>query len=103
MDLVVEIYELTKSFPTEEKFGLISQMRRCAVSIPSNIAEGRRRKSIGDYSRFLFFAFGSAAELETQLELSLRLKFCNNERAEKAGALLVEVSKMLNTMTFNLR
>lgn len=75
MDLVEDVYKLTASLPTEEKFGLCSQMRRCAVSIPSNIAEGYNRSHLGDYLRFLSIAKGSAGELQTQLEISARLGF----------------------------
>ena len=73
MDLVVEIYKLTKNFPKSEIYGLTSQMKRCAVSIPSNIAEGRRRGSRKDYRHFLIIAYGSGAELETQIEIVKRL------------------------------
>jgi len=75
MDLVVEIYKLTDRFPKSEIYGLISQMRRCAVSIPSNIAEGRKRGSRKEYHHFLTISYGSGAELETQLEIAERLKF----------------------------
>jgi four helix bundle protein len=69
MELVVEIYKLTDKFPKEEIYGIISQMRRCAISIPSNIAEGRRRDGKKDFRRFLIIAYGSGAELETQIEI----------------------------------
>ena len=69
MDLTKCIYIVTKKLPPEEKFGLMSQMQRCAVSIPSNIAEGNKRTSSRDYAQFLRIASGSAAELETQLLL----------------------------------
>lgn len=75
MDLVVDIYRRTKNFPAEEKFGITSQIRRSAVSIPSNIAEGAARQSKKDFSRFLYISLGSLAELETQLEISVRLEF----------------------------
>ncbi len=75
MDLVVNIYRITKNFPSEEKFGITSQIRRSAVSIPSNIAEGAARQSKKDFSRFLYISLGSLAELETQLEISARLEF----------------------------
>ena len=70
IDLVVNIYSLSKSFPSEEKFGLTSQIRRSAISVPSNIAEGAAKKSKKEFSRFLYFSLGSLAELETQIEIS---------------------------------
>ena len=69
MQLARDVYDLTKQLPDDERFGLVSQMRRCAVSIPSNVAEGSKRKSDKDYAQFLSIAAGSAAELETQLLL----------------------------------
>lgn len=78
MELVTGIYRLTSDFPSEEKFGLSSQMRRAAISIPSNIAEGAARKNTKEYIQFLHHALGSAAEIETQLDLSNRLGFAEN-------------------------
>jgi four helix bundle protein len=75
MDLVVEVYKLTADFPDSEKFGLTSQIRRCSVSIPSNIAEGAARESKKEFKRFLFISLGSATELETQIEISYRLAY----------------------------
>ncbi|MDP3793835.1 MAG: four helix bundle protein [Candidatus Uhrbacteria bacterium] len=98
MDLVVLIYGLTKSFPEEEKYSLTNQMRRCVVSIPSNIAEGRRRGSQKDYRQFLIIAYGSGAELETQIEIADRLGFGKGVEKIKAKDLLTEVMKMLNKM-----
>ncbi len=69
MDVVEDIYKITKTFPKDELYGLISQMRRCAVSIPSNTAEGFTRKHNKEYSQFLYIALGSSAELETQIEI----------------------------------
>lgn len=77
--LCLETYALTKRFPNEEKYGLVSQLNRCAVSIPSNIAEGYTRKSTADYIRFLYMSYSSLAELETQLLLSKDLNFINKE------------------------
>ncbi len=78
MDLVDEIYEVTKDFPNDEKFGLISQMRRSAVSIPSNIAEGAARKSQTEFANFLNIAKGSLSELETQVIISKRQNYIND-------------------------
>jgi len=78
MDLVVCIYETVKNFPKEELYGLTSQMKRSAVSIPSNIAEGAGRQSQAEFIRFLYIALGSVSELETQLEIAFRLGFIGN-------------------------
>ncbi len=98
MDLVVEIYKLTEYFPKSEIYGLTSQMKRCVVSIPSNIAEGRRRGSRKDYRHFLIIAYGSGAELETQIEIVKRLQFNKNLDFIKADNLLNEIMRMLNKM-----
>ncbi len=102
MDLVVMIYELTNNFPADERFGLISQMRRCAISIPLNIVEGRRRGTRLDYAHFLRIAYGSGAELETQIEISRRLKYVDLEKSQLAEASLFEIMKMLNVMLRSL-
>ncbi len=96
MDLVIEVYQLTKEFPKEEIYGLTSQMKRSAVSIPSNIAEGSRRSSRKDFCNFLYHAYGSGAELETQVEISKRLSFGKVDKYEKVKSLLNEVMRMLN-------
>lgn len=75
IDFVIAIYDLTKDFPSDEKFGITSQLRRAAVSIPSNIAEGAARNSKKDFIRFLYISLGSLAEVETQLEIADRLDF----------------------------
>ena len=96
IDLSVEVYELTKSFPDSEKFGLVSQLRRCVVSIPSNIAEGSSRSSDKDFARFLQIALGSAFELETQILISEKvLKFDKVKIAELTTKIL-EIQKMIN-------
>ena len=98
IELVVCIYIYTKKFPADEKFGLVSQMRRAAVSIPSNIAEGSRRQ--GKYTiHFLTISFGSASELETQIEISKRLDYGKSAERSDCEKLLSEVLRMLNTMT----
>ena len=76
IDFVTSIYEVTKNFPDEEKFGITSQIRRAAVSIPSNISEGAARNSDREFLHFLYIALGSAAEIETQLTISEKIKYC---------------------------
>ncbi len=83
MDLVEDIYKLTASFPTEEKFGLVSQMTRAAVSIPSNIAEGAGRNSDKDFAHFISIAIGSLYELNTQIVLSERLGYINPSQSQE--------------------
>lgn len=103
VDLVMSIYGLTEKFPAAEMYGLTSQMRRSAVSIPSNIAEGRRRGSRKDYLQFLRIAYGSGAELETQLTIAEKLSFGDKTDYNKIVDLLDEVMRMLNTMTGKLQ
>ncbi len=97
ISLVENVYRMTRSFPKEEIFGLVSQMRRCAVSIPSNIAEGSRRTSI-ERKNFLRIAFGSASELETQIEIGRRLEYIDMKTFENSSELLTEVLTRLNKM-----
>jgi len=94
IELVKQVYVVTTNFPKEEKYGLISQLRRASVSIPSNIAEGNSRSSDRDYKRFVEIAYGSALELETQLIISVELKFIdeNNEIFSQ----LEQVKKLLS-------
>lgn len=100
--LVKQVYLLTGTFPAEEKFGIISQMRRAAVSIPSNIAEGQARRTTGDYIRFVSNAEGSLAELETQLIISIEIGFCDKTSADGCFALMTEIRKMLNALRRSL-
>jgi len=102
INLVIEIYRLTNSFPRTEMYGLISQIRRAAVSIPSNIAEGRCRSTRKDFVQFLRIANGSAAELETQLILSNKLSFISILDYNKASDELNEIMCMLNAMITKL-
>lgn len=97
MDLVKEVYLITDNYPKEELFGLVSQMRRAAISIPSNIAEGRMR-SQKEFRKFLLIAFGSGAELETQIEIAESLSFPNKVNYDRIKELLSEVMKMLNAL-----
>ncbi len=98
MQLVIAMYELTDQFPDEEKFGLVSQMRRAAVSIPSNIAEGRRRGTKKNFLSFLRIAYGSGSELETQIEISKALRKTKQLDYKQVETLLNEVMRMLNSM-----
>jgi four helix bundle protein len=90
------IYRLTSEFPSEEKFGLISQMRRAAVSVPSNIAEGQARHTSGEFVLFVSHAKGSFAELDTQLVLAVELGFLKADRAKPCAISIEELRRMLN-------
>jgi four helix bundle protein len=103
MDLATTIYAATRRFPKEEMFGLTNQLRRASVSIPSNIAEGKGRASYGELLHFLGIARGSALEVHTQLELSIRLGFGSADELSSAKALANEVSKILNASINTLR
>ncbi len=103
MELVEAVYGITKLLPKEELFGLSSHARRAAISIPSNIAEGRRRGSRKEYAQFLLTAYGSGAELETQIEIIMRVYKLNTILIERASRLLEEVMRMLNSMINKLR
>lgn len=92
------VYGLTQSFPSDEKFGIVAQMRRAAVSVPSNIAEGQARRTTGEFIQFLSHAEGSVAELDTQLILSIELKFCSNVAADASFTLISEIRRMLNAL-----
>ena len=92
------VYRITQSFPSEEKFGLVAQMRRAVVSIPSNLAEGQARHTTGEFIQFISHAEGSVAELDTQLILSIELKFCRSDSVEPAFQLITELRAMLNVL-----
>ena len=98
IDLVVEVYKLTAIYPPEEKYGLVSQSRRCTVSIPSNIAEGKRRGTKAQFIHFLTISFGSGAELETQIIIAKKLEYAELKDYIKVDLLLDEVMRMLNTL-----
>ena len=100
--LVKEVFLLTRDFPAEEKFGLISQTLRSAYSIPSNIAEGSRRSSNKEFYRSLDIALGSAFELETQLILASDVNYISENDLEKIQKLLQEVQKMIYSFKTNL-
>lgn len=97
-ELVLEIYSVTANFPKQEMFGLVSQMRRAAVSVPSNIAEGFNRSHKKEYKRFLNMALGSIAELETQTEIAFELEYLNNERKNMILEKLDHEARMLRNL-----
>ncbi|HEX7729798.1 MAG TPA: four helix bundle protein [Terracidiphilus sp.] len=103
MELAREIYKLSGRFPDTERFGLISQMRRAAVSVPSNIAEGYARSSTGEYIQFLGHARGSCAELETQILLAKDLGFTNEEDSKSATDMCSETGKLVHRLIKSLR
>lgn len=103
MDLKEIIYTIAGKFPPEERYALSSQIRRAAVSIPSNIAEGYGRRSTGDYLRFLQIALGSAYELETQLDLTSRFGWVDGDDVKEALELCTEIEKMLIALSGKLR
>ena len=102
MELVVEAYKLTKYLPKEETYALSDQIRRAAVSVPSNIAEGNGRASTKDYARFLSMARGSKYELETQLLICVKLSYLTEEQISKAMSLSEEIGRMLNALIAKL-
>jgi four helix bundle protein len=99
MELVVLIYEITKSFPREETYGLVSQIRRAAVSVPSNISEGTAGRSVEQFKSFLGIAIGSLNELSTQLEIAIRIGYLDTSAYDKAQRLADECM----ALTFGLK
>ncbi len=100
---VTQVYQQTQDFPDHEKFGIISQIRRAACSIPANIAEGAQRQSRAEYVKFLYISFGSCAEVETFLEISFKLKYLSKESFDQFSAELATIGKMLNAMIKKLK
>ncbi len=103
MKYVVLTYTFTKQFPDDERFGLISQMRRASVSISSNIAEGSARNSDTEFKRFLEISLGSAFELETQLIISNEMNYLKNEKFNECLSELQEIQKMINSFINKLK
>ena len=103
MDLTEVIYSVTNDFPDEEKFGLISQMRRCSISVPSNIAEGAGRNSNKEFNQFLGFTQGSLFELETQVLISKRLKFLSEEAEKEIVDQISAIANMIFKLKKNLK
>jgi len=97
-ELVLDIYKNTKSFPTEETYGLVTQMKRAVISIPSNIAEGFNRYHNKEYRQFLFISLGSCAELETQIEIAADLQYLRNEIKQAVLEKLDHETRMLRNL-----
>ena len=102
IDMTLAVYRITSAFPKEELFGLTSQLRRAAISVASNIAEGYGRNSKGEYKQFLGVARGSNLELQTQLYIAAKLGYSNPELVQQTESLSNEVAKMLNTLIAKL-
>jgi len=102
LKLAVKVYDLTDKFPREELYGLTSQMRRAAVSVPSNIAEGRGRGTKKDFVQFLRIAFGSISELQTQVEIAKFRPATINFNYAEINSLSTEIAKMLNSLISKL-
>lgn len=102
MDLVTEIYRCTQAFPKTETYGLISQLRRAAVSVPSNIAEGHARLSTGEFRQFLGHALGSLVEIETQILIAHHLGYVDSKKSEDLLGRTTEVGKVLNGLLRSL-
>jgi four helix bundle protein len=103
MELAAECYRLTAAFPKSEVYGIVSQIRRAATSVPANIAEGRGRRSTGDFLRFLDIAYGSLMELETYLLLANRLDYIDSQVSEDLLTRSGEIGRMLNGLRTSLR
>ena len=102
MDLAESVHKLISTFPREMKYSLIDQLYRSAISIPSNIAEGHSRDTVGDFRHFLAVASGSLAEMETQLELAKRFGFASDEQLKPILSMSMEVSKMIWSLQRNI-
>ncbi len=102
MDAVAECYGMTRGFPNDERFGLTSQLRRAAVSIPSNIAEGKGRGTTGAYVNHLSIALGSLAEVDTQIELAVKLNYVDASAANSITTKLEEIGRMISGLKRSL-
>ena len=101
--LAKAVYQLTANYPSDERFGLTNQMRRCSISIPSNIAEGFGRGSDKELVQFLYISLGSSNELDTQLTLSYELSYISENQFLEIGELNKEVSKMLQSLIYRIK
>jgi len=102
MDLVEDVYKASRNFPREEIYALTSQVRRAAVSIPSNIAEGQGRRTTSDFLRHLSIAYGSLREVETQILIAIRLRYLTQKNTEEVMKLAGEVGRLLNGLMNSL-
>jgi four helix bundle protein len=102
MDLVVRCYQVTKDFPKTEVYGLTSQLQRAAVSIPTNIAEGRERKYSKEFIKHLSIAYSSLAELETHIQIAQRLDYISTEKTQSLLEKTAEIGRMLNGLRKSL-
>jgi four helix bundle protein len=103
IDLTYEIYELTKTFPKIENFGLTNQMRRAAISIPANISEGAARQTKKEFIQFLHMAQGSLSELDTHMEIAIKLGYIKESLLAEIGVLMNSIDKMLTGLIKSLR
>ena len=103
IDLVVECYQITKEFPRSEVYGLTSQLRRAAVSIPANIAEGRERQHTKEFLQHLSIAYGSLAELETHLQIAQRLNYLDIAHVDQVLEKTAEIGRMINGLRRSLQ
>ena len=102
IELAKYVYQLTRSFPADERFGLVSQMRRAVSSVPANVAEGQARRTTGEFIQFISHVEGSLAELDTHLVLAIELRYCNRGDVEAVTSLIQELRRMLNGLRRNL-
>ena len=103
IEFVTEVYKITSTFPSEEKFGLVSQLRRASVSIPSNIAEGAARNHDKEFIQFLSISLGSASEIETQLIIALNLNFISEDMFNELNLENMEIKKMLSGLIKSIK
>ncbi|MDD2890143.1 MAG: four helix bundle protein [bacterium] len=102
IDLVKDIYKLTKKFPESERYALIDQIHRSAISIPSNIAEGQARQHSKEFRQFLYITLGSLAELDTQLTISMELKYISEPDLNQLSIKIITLRKMINGLLAKL-
>ena len=103
MDLAVDVYEVTRTFPRDEQFGMTTQMRRSANSVPMNIAEGAARHGDKEFAQFLHYALGSVSELDTKLEIAIRVNLASMESLRRLQEMGIRVNQMLRGLARSLR